>query len=308
MTETAKKISRKIRGKPEPTLLIDETDLPEFDQFRDGKWLKKDNVEASVIFGRKPIFQNPPICDVCGEKISSKDVQDVIELKGSLWREICYVAITAQYYAELTKLYDTIRNGKIGLEDAFQQEVLLKEKYFEGKPETERPGVSNAKGSVALDCGKCGARLGLVEVSVKTKIDFPYIPDVQHWVALEKSPRQLRIIKENLLSEGTNYDDWIQGNDMREFIEKLQTWKEEIDKLPFQRELYRPLSNLSADIGTAITKIKEEIQTRDDRVYNLLRNPPTAPPRKPEPLPEKREPPEKSQEFYKKLGAKPIRR
>lgn len=309
MTETVKKIKRKIKGKPEPLILVDKTDLPEFDQFRDGKWLKKENVEARVTFNNKPIFENPPICPACGQKITAKEVAWAIETQGKLWREVCYVALTAQYHAELAKLYDTIRNGKIKLEDAFREEALLKEKYFEGKPKTERPGVSNAKGSVALDCPKCAKRLGLVEVSVETKINYQPVPDIEHWIALKKSAKQTRIIQENLLPQGVSYDDWIDGSNMSDFIKKLETWKVELDKIPFQRELYRALSNLSGDIYTAIHKIKQEIQTRPDRVYNLLRNPPEPPPIKPEP--ERTEPPQKSQAFYKKLldaSAKVIRR
>jgi hypothetical protein len=315
MPEALKKVKRKIRGKPEPTLLIDETDSSEFDEFRDGRWLKKPNVDARVTFNGKQIFENPPICPACGEKVSAKEIAWAIEVKGSLWRQTCYVATTAEFYTELGEVYDKIRNGKIELEEAFEKERLLKERFFEGKPESERPGIQSAKGNVPLDCSKCEKRLGLIEVSVKTKVGYPYVPEVREWLALKKSPIQMRLIKEEVMPEGASYETWITGEDMGEFIKKLEAWRDEVEKIPLIRELYRPLSNLSADIGTAITKIKLEIQTRESRVYNLLRNPPMSPPRtaKPEPPPKKKKGlSEESKRVYeklmKKIGARPIAR
>ena len=102
-------------------------------------------------------------------------------------------------------------------------------------------------------------------------------PSSVEWIALEKTPKQMRILKKRLIPKGEEYEEWIDGSDIEPFIQKMQKWEAELAKIPYIRQLTRPLSNLSADISTAINAVREDIRTRTDRVYNILANPPITP-------------------------------
>lgn len=219
----------------------------------------------------------PIICPSCKAEISEKEVNNVIR-KRAVSRRALLVNAKGKWNKKLNELYDKIRKGKIGSAEAveMEQQILIE---FQRVPKNDQP-LPHIRGRIPIKCADCGYLLGHVDITITAKPENAFPPDVKDWVALKKNPKEMRWIRENLLPENIEYKDWINGKDMEPFIEKLETWKLEIDKLPFIRTLQRPISNLHAAIYATLEQIKEDIRTRPDRVYNLLKNPPTPPPQK----------------------------
>jgi len=176
----------------------------------------------------------------------------------------------------LLELYSKIKNKKLNLEQAFKTRNDIRREFYD-KPKGERAGSSDTTKKIPLVCPECEEKLGAVDVQIEVKPMTETAPNSVEWIALEKTPRQMRILKKRLIPKGEEYEEWIDGSDIEPLIQKMQKWEKELAKIPYIRELVQPLSNLSADIGTAIDAIRKDICTRADRVYNILANPPITP-------------------------------
>lgn len=271
--ETARKISRKIRGVPEPELLVDE------EPFRAD--LK--HADIQIFWQNKPISQHTPTCPACGEKLSRKDVERVVDRHGITARAV-HVNQEGERNELLNKLYEKIRAGRITATEVLNEERRIHERFDE-KPKNERP-ISEINDSIPLDCPKCERRLGLVKVAVRAKPpDRPIRPDVSLWVRLPKTPQEERWIREELnISKEYSLDEWLQGKDVQGIIEKMQVFRNEVINLPYLPQSHRAINDLSSAIYTAMESIRTEIARRGDRIFNVLTNPPKPPPRKPEPM------------------------
>lgn len=267
MSETLKKASRKLRGVPEARLMVEAepfmAHLP--------------NIEIKIRFRYKPMSEAFPIICSCGQKVTEKHAKSAVSEHGVSMRAM-HVNEKGKQNQRLIDLYEKIAKRKISATEGFEEELRIR-RIYDTIPSDEKP-VGSAKASVPFDCPNCEARLGLLEVAVECSPDHPIPPDVEEWVGLKRTPKELRLIRKNLMPDGVVYEDWLSGRDMEGFIQKLESWKEELQKVPYIRSLHKPLSNLSSDIYTAVKSVREEIRTRPSRVYNLLKNPPSPPPRK----------------------------
>lgn len=236
------------------------------------------NVEFTITRNGKLIKDFAPVvCPSCKAEISEKEINSIIRNHG-VSRRALLVDVRGKQNKKLNELYDRIRRGKLGSAEAFEtQRQILNE--YRNYPKDDQP-LSNIRGHIPMQCADCSYLLGHVDITITAKPENAFPPDVKDWVALKKTPKEMRWIRENLLPEGVEYENWLGGKDTEPFIGKLEAWKTEIDELPFISALYRPIGNLRAAIHAAIEQIKDEIRTRSDRVYNLLKNPPLPPPQK----------------------------
>lgn len=263
MAETVKKISRKIRGIPEANFLVgDEAEQVYY-------WTSFENITVTIRRYGKPFEKI--ICPECGKTLNEKLMKNLVDHHS--FRLAANIEFTGAYHKKLSELYVKIKNKKLNLEEAFRIRKDIRREFYD-KPKGERAGSGSATKSIPTVCPECGEKLGLLDVSIEAKPMTETAPSSAQWVALEKTPRQMRILKKHLIPKGEEYTEWIEGSDLEPFIQKMQKWETELEKLPYIRELQRPLSNLDADIGTAINAIRENIRTRIDSVYNILATPP----------------------------------
>lgn len=266
MSKTVKKIANKIQRKPTAKLLIgDELEDVYY-------WTKFKNITVTMRRYGKPIEKI--VCSKCEKTFSEKRIKGLVDHHS--FRLAANIQFTGAYNKKLSELYAKIKNRKLNLAEAFKIEKDIRHEFYD-KPKGERAGAGDTTKSIPLVCPECSEPLGLIEVAIKANPITETAPNVSEWVALEKTPRQMVILKKYLIPKGEDYPEWIDGSDMQPFILKMEKWKAELAKMPYVRELYRPLSNLDADIGTAINAIKEDVRTRSNRVYNILKNPPITP-------------------------------
>ena len=275
MSEVAKKLSRKIRGVPEARLLTGDEPF-----FADLK-----NVETKIRYYGKSIDEAFPItCPSCKTKISKEDAKDLVERHGVSSKALL-VNTKGKQNQQLRELYDRIRKGKITSEEAFETQGRIQSMYRDrfSYPSEEQP-INSVSGRVPLKCEKCDYLLGSIDVTITAEPEQPIPPDVNAWVALKKTPKEERLIQEYLLPKRhghvVSYDGWLVGKETMPFIEKLEGYKTELETMPLIRELQREISNIFSSINIAIQKIKDEVQTRPSRVFNLLKNPPQTPSQK----------------------------
>ncbi|MDH5790036.1 MAG: hypothetical protein OEZ27_05535 [Nitrospinota bacterium] len=219
----------------------------------------------------------PIVCPSCKAEISKKEINNIIRKHGVSSRALL-VDAQGKWNKRLNELYEKIRKGKIGSAEAFETEQRILTE-FQRVPKDDQP-LPHIRGTIPIKCADCGHLLGHIDITVTAEPPNAFPPDVKDWIALKKNPKEMRWIRENLLPENVRYENWIDGKDMELFIKKLEAWKSEIDKLPFIRTLQRPIANLHAAVYATIEQIKEDIRTRIDRVYNLLKNPPIPPPQR----------------------------
>jgi len=261
-------------GKLQCPSLIYHLKDPKTKPFIKGKWFGQRNIKIDIKYQNQPVSENRVICDTCSKKISAKEIEIAISR-----HHISYAAYgvnrQGEYNQKLTELYEKIRNGKINLEEALEQEEFLRKEYFD-KPRSERP-IGQTSGHVAIKCPNCKKKLGNVVVVVSAHPETrPEQPSWREYVLLPKTAEQERLIAEYFtIPKNMKLEQWFKGEDVTSFIKKLEKIKENLKIVPYMRgDPQRQLSDLNALVYRLLETLKKEIQTRPDRIYTLLKSPP----------------------------------
>ena len=266
----------KLEGKLEcPECLLYRSDLPKYKKFFKGQWLGLPNIDVKMLWKGKPISENPPICDACGKKVKGKEVERAIG-----HHHVSYAAYACQrggeYREKLAELYEKIRKGKINITEVFRIENDLLKEYFRERSSAERP-VESTQGWVPLKCPACRKQLGTIQVTVKARpSESPKAPSYKEYALLPKTAVEQRLIDEHFhIPQGMKLKDWLAGKDIQKFTKKLEVLRGDVNQLPFMRLPARSLGNLSAVAYTVLADLQNEVLTRSDQVYALLKSPPS---------------------------------
>jgi hypothetical protein len=248
-----------------------EKRLPEFKKLFSGDWLNYKNIDISVRWQNKDITKNPPVCDFCGAAVSAKEIKQQIG-RSSISLRAYQVNRSGEYHEKLGELYEQIKEKKLNLEEAFENERLLNDKYL---PKTSQESfVAVTTGNVPIDCPKCKKRLGIVQVLIKAKPETsPETPSIAEYVKLDLTKEQERLAREHFEIKDT-IEKWLEAADLTSFMKELEAIRETIRKLPYMRLALREINDFNAKTYTLIETLQREMSTRSDQLYDLLKNPP----------------------------------
>lgn len=264
MSEVLKKAGRKIRGIPEAKLIIDPEPFV----------ANLLNVEFKILRNYKPIEELPKpliVCQSCGKKFDEKWVKREVHAHGITARAT-RVDTHGKKNELLIEWKKKVKERKISATEAFAELDRIQNLYS-NYPMDERD-ISSVTAHIPLKCPQCESPLGLVDVHVTTKPAAPALPDFMDFIVLPKTPRELKLIHEYLqLPKDMDFDAWIAGEDIIQFVNIFKAWSKELEGLRFIRTLYRPISDLDSALRSSIEAIEKEIKTRVSRTYNLLREP-----------------------------------
>lgn len=264
MSETLKKIKRKIRKKPEPEILIGDVD----DESFTGE-LK--NIELTLRYQHQPI--QPIICPSCGAKHDSKWIRKKVDTIG-LSRSVALVDRKGQQNQSLIEFYAKAKRGKMNPREFFEGESRIK-KMYANIPNDERPRTSTNQ-HIAITCRSCDYKLGNIEVTAEAKPQKPAPPDVHTIIHLPKTPLEARWMRERFHINEADLEEWLGGKDEQTIqkIEDLVEFQKKLRDFRIIRETARETHNLRSAVDLAIEKTRKEIRTRGTRLYNLFAAPP----------------------------------
>ena len=266
MSETAKKISRKIRGIPEAELLIGDVEEPFKAELK--------NVEFRITRNYVDIEKTSPIvCPSCGAKHDKKWIRRKIDTIG-LSRNIALVDQKGKHNQKLIEFYAKAKKRKMSPREFFEGEHRIKRMYA-NIPIDERP-ISSTTQKIAITCQACDYKLGLIEVSTEATPEKPAPPDVDTIIHLPKTSLEDRWMREKFHITEADLDEWLNGKD-EETVQKmkdLMEFQKKIRDFPITRENAKETHNLTSAVHLAIEKMQQEIHTRGGRLYNLFAAPP----------------------------------
>jgi hypothetical protein len=300
VTEIVKKIVKTIQGKPEGTVI-----------FGDEPFVANLNhVEFKILRNGTPINELKPVfaCVSCGKELDEKWVKREVSMHG-ITQHAVQVDKHGEKNARLIEFTKEVKNKKLSATEAFVKLDNIV-KLYSDLPKDERD-VTTVSNYISLKCPECESPLGNIDIYVYAKPETVTYPDVADYVALPKTTKELRLIREYLqLPKDMDFDSWLAGKDVADWKEKLSEWSNEIEKLRFLRTLQKPVSNMQSAIRASIEAIDDEIKTRSSRTYNLLKEPPelAAALEHAKQMKSEIELERGQKEFMKELGAKPIRR
>lgn len=265
MSEKLKKASRKLRGIPEPRLMGPE----EVYTIEDWKKLK---VNVRVAYEGLPLEKHSPICPYCG-KVSPKDVKQALFLH-NISRRIFEVDKCGRQNKLLIELYEKMKNKKVNATEAFAEEsrIYQAHRIFKRKGDKDVEGrpTTSTSGQVAIKCAECNYPLGSITVKAVATPAHPERPDVDVWIGLPKTAKEMRLVRETFHLGELSLDGWLIGEDRKPFVEMLEAFRDELGNVRFVRETARSVRNLKSALHLAIKEVRREIETRKGRLFNLL--------------------------------------
>lgn len=232
------------------------------------------HVEFKILRNGTPIDNLKPVftCGSCGKEFDVKWVKREVSIRG-ITQHAVQVDKHGEKNARLIEFTKEVKNKRLSATEAFVKLDNIV-KLYSDLPKDERD-LSTVSNYISLKCPECESPLGNIDIFVYAKPETADLPNVEDYVALPKTAKELRLIREYIqLPKDMDFDSWIAGKDLAGWKEKISAWGIEIEKLRFLKTLQRPVSNMVSAIHASIEAIDSEIETRTSRTYNLLKEPP----------------------------------